>query len=440
MSIRGVQKAVSRFPQQLSTRSGRPETTTDPEYVALEERFKEIEAAAQRLHLDAKKFKDAITGSLQSQEKMAELLHEVYQPITGHTPGPNGGADSALSISRRGASPRDVRNTPDQSLNLVADFSEGMKRAREELTGELDLIDRRVIQPCKDFLDLADSVKKYIKKRGHKLLDYDRHREAVRKLQEKRDRTPADEKRLVAAQQEFQQASDECGRVTELLKAELPLFLDLRVRFVDPCFQTLYAVQLNVYRTLAGVFEHLAQSVDQSSTPIVGFQARKPYVDQVVESLTVLKGQWRLVKDEHVGQGEDDDDDPTSPTGSNYSGPPAGNLARANSISAAQQAYAQTKPPSFDAGTQPSSYSSAKLFPAPGVAPMAAAPPPPLPGGRKSYVVALYDFEAQQPGDLSFRKDERIEVVERTSDVNDWWTGKIGVRTGSFPGNYVRDE
>ncbi|KAJ3337709.1 hypothetical protein HDU93_000657 [Gonapodya sp. JEL0774] len=441
--MKGVQKAVARFPQQLSTRSGTAQVTTDPEYGALEERFKEIEAAASRLHVFAKQFKDALAGSLQSQEKMAELLHEVYQPITGYTPGPGSGADSNITISRRGGGPREVGPTPEQSLRLVADFAEGMKRAKEELMPDLELIDRRVIQPCKEFLELTDSVKKYIKKRGHKLLDYDRNREIVRKLQEKRDRTPADEKRLVGAQQDFQQASDECSRITELLKTELPIFLELRVGFVDPCFQTLYAVQIKVYRTLADVFEHLAQSVDQSSTPIGGYQARKPYVDQVIETLTVLKGQWRLVKDEHVGHGDDDDDDPVSPASGGYGGPPPASLSRNNSItSAAVPSYSRTNSASVDTGmggapAQP--YSSAKLFPAPGIAPMAAAPPlPPGRGVSKSFVIALYDFEAQQPGDLSFQKDDEIEIVERTSDVNDWWTGRIGGRTGSFPGNYVR--
>jgi amphiphysin len=54
------------------------------------------------------------------------------------------------------------------------------------------------------------------------------------------------------------------------------------------------------------------------------------------------------------------------------------------------------------------------------------------------YVIALYDFEAQAVGDLSFRRDEKIEVLEKRN-VNDWWVGRIGTRTGQFPGNYVRE-
>lgn len=49
-------------------------------------------------------------------------------------------------------------------------------------------------------------------------------------------------------------------------------------------------------------------------------------------------------------------------------------------------------------------------------------------------MVALYDYDAQQEGDLSFRKDDRIELVERSENVNDWWTGKLHGRQGVFPG------
>jgi amphiphysin len=49
-------------------------------------------------------------------------------------------------------------------------------------------------------------------------------------------------------------------------------------------------------------------------------------------------------------------------------------------------------------------------------------------------VLALYDYDAQAAGDLSFRKDDKIELVERTADANDWWTGSLKGTTGIFPG------
>lgn len=51
-----------------------------------------------------------------------------------------------------------------------------------------------------------------------------------------------------------------------------------------------------------------------------------------------------------------------------------------------------------------------------------------------SYVTALYDYAAQAEGDLSFSKGDRIELLQKTDDVNDWWTGRYNGITGVFPG------
>jgi len=74
--------------------------------------------------------------------------------------------------------------------------------------------------------------------------------------------------------------------------------------------------------------------------------------------------------------------------------------------------------------------SNPKLFPV-------AAPPRPPPATKPKpadYVTALYDYEAQAEGDLSFKKNDRIEVIERTADANGWWTGRLNRKTGLFPG------
>ncbi|KAL8766432.1 MAG: hypothetical protein Q9209_006808 [Squamulea sp. 1 TL-2023] len=56
---------------------------------------------------------------------------------------------------------------------------------------------------------------------------------------------------------------------------------------------------------------------------------------------------------------------------------------------------------------------------------------------QKDQAVALYTFDADQPGDLGFKKGEIITITKRTENPTDWWTGRIGDRTGVFPSNYV---
>ncbi|CAB3252222.1 unnamed protein product [Arctia plantaginis] len=50
------------------------------------------------------------------------------------------------------------------------------------------------------------------------------------------------------------------------------------------------------------------------------------------------------------------------------------------------------------------------------------------------FYIAAYPYTSTEPGDLTFEGGERIEVIRRDGD---WWTGRIGIRTGIFPSNYV---
>ncbi|KAJ3208749.1 hypothetical protein HDU82_001991 [Entophlyctis luteolus] len=62
--------------------------------------------------------------------------------------------------------------------------------------------------------------------------------------------------------------------------------------------------------------------------------------------------------------------------------------------------------------------------------------PTPAPAGGLERVTAMYDFDGQREGDLSFRTGETITVLQK--NANDWWLGRIGGREGVFPANYVQ--
>ncbi|KEY69138.1 hypothetical protein S7711_04921 [Stachybotrys chartarum IBT 7711] len=72
-----------------------------------------------------------------------------------------------------------------------------------------------------------------------------------------------------------------------------------------------------------------------------------------------------------------------------------------------------------------------------------AAPKPNFTGNKaanlqRNEAVAIFNFDADQPGDLGFKKGEIITVLKKTDSDNDWWTGRIGERQGIFPSNYVK--
>ncbi len=71
-------------------------------------------------------------------------------------------------------------------------------------------------------------------------------------------------------------------------------------------------------------------------------------------------------------------------------------------------------------------------------------PPPPKPKPSRlsgvpgaETVTALYDYEAQAEGDLSFMTGDVIEIVTRTQNENEWWTGRVHGRQGQFPGKSI---
>ncbi|GJJ70993.1 SH3 domain-containing YSC84-like protein 1 [Entomortierella parvispora] len=67
-----------------------------------------------------------------------------------------------------------------------------------------------------------------------------------------------------------------------------------------------------------------------------------------------------------------------------------------------------------------------------------APPAPPRMTAKPELLTAMYDFVGEQATDLSFKKGDRITVVKKTDSTNDWWTGRIGTREGSFPRNYCQ--
>ncbi|KAJ7739666.1 hypothetical protein DFH07DRAFT_752135 [Mycena maculata] len=61
----------------------------------------------------------------------------------------------------------------------------------------------------------------------------------------------------------------------------------------------------------------------------------------------------------------------------------------------------------------------------------------PLPHEGVGRAIALYDFQAAQPGDLSFSKGAIIVITKKSDSTDDWWTGTLEGRRGIFPANFV---
>jgi amphiphysin len=369
-------------------------------------------------------------------------------------------------------------------MQAVDHFALIAAHARESLLPDLEVIERRLVSPTADLVALLNNVKKLMVKRSHKLIDYDRHRDSVKKMKERTDRTVSDEKTLGKSEASLDQASREFNHFNTLLKQQLPILLSLKASFVDPCFQTLYWYQLRVHRTMLEGYQVLYDNanpsvINKSTTASASFEGKAEMQIALLEDLTLLtKNKLKQLHEQQTSATDDQGYYTASSTENSpeTANPPNGAYnnaynARAaepptysaegsqNNISSYQsntnvtssfrslhEASAPSKgfqmPPFEPQNVWAENSSSATATAATASSVYSKPAPPPLaakPGALKKYVVALYDYQAQADGDLSFQRDDRIEIVLRTNNPNDWWTGKLNGATGVFPANYVAE-
>ncbi|KAF9189273.1 hypothetical protein BGZ51_009720 [Haplosporangium sp. Z 767] len=529
MSWKGLTKAVSRLPHTLSTKTGIRDSTNDHEFKEMNNKFTACEKSTAALLLEVCKYRDNITALLNRQAEFGIILAEIYDPSLGMPSGE--------------VTPRRVQTAP-ESVQAVDDFQAVMREIRDLLLPEVDKLEATVVRPLTEMQNLMKMIRKTIIKRDHKLVDYDRFRISLKKLQDKRERTLSDEKQIFKLESQLEVATADYEGLNGLLKEELPGYFWLRTQLMEPIFHSFYFLQLRIYNILLDRIDPLSRSgyYDLTMDVIQGYEARKDDITPTLESVEIITK--RAITTSYTSKyGRPSHD--TSPNGSApgtpraygastaslgegsaYS-PPAPPAAKpwqkaptpkpwqqgAQSYPAAPstapkpwQAATKAAPPPPSAASKPwqaagastaatprpwqsavgstqepsppPAYSTPHAAPAPaaasgsngpnvhvhlspfstGIAGAVAAtaasaayqagktavakkpPPPPVPKrlGVKM-VVALYDYDAQQEGDLSFKKDDRIEIVERTGSTEDWWTGKLNGRQGVFPGNYVQD-
>lgn len=364
---------------------------------------------------------------LNHQIEFSKACAEIYKPISGRV--------SDLDSLVPEGNPEGIRACEEYEA-IVRDL-------QATLHPELEMIETRVVKPADELLDIIKVIRKTASKRDHKQLDYDRHRATLKKLHDKKDKTLKDEKALYRAENDVEQATQEYNYFNDLLKDELPKLFRLEREFIRPLFQSFYYMQLNVFYTLhermqsidIGYFD-LTQDIEAA------FHARRGDIRERAEALSITH--FKTTGGKRPGQ-------------SKYGNKLAieGSKSNAPSLTARRSTLdSMESPPPYsqsNALTTQSTASSSGIGRSnttggswgTAVKAKGAAPPPPKPKPSRlsgvpppEKVTALYDYEAQADGDLSFSAGEVIEVIQRTANVNEWWTGKLGTRKGQFPGAF----
>jgi hypothetical protein len=98
--------------------------------------------------------------------------------------------------------------TPDLQLHRTFKLREAYGELRDELTDEISAIDTRIIQPATSARDYIQPIRKTIKRRENKRLDYEKCQDKVKKLQKKPGKTPKEDAALAKAEEEMARMSE----------------------------------------------------------------------------------------------------------------------------------------------------------------------------------------------------------------------------------------
>ncbi|KAG6857665.1 hypothetical protein H0H87_010234 [Tephrocybe sp. NHM501043] len=404
--------------------------SNDPEFDEYHRIFTSLESGAEKLLKDIKAFTDAVNALFTTGAGYGTHLAAILTPM---------GGEYDL-----------IGKHPDagQTIRSVPKYEATMEEMRSLVSPELELIESRIVAPLKELQTTLKLIRKTITKREHKLVDYDRFNNSLTKLRDKKEKSLSDEKNLFKLEQDFEQATNEYEYINNALKVDLPRFMQLSTQFIDPLFNSFFYMTLNIYYLILEKMNALADDTKYDVTNVPGAQIQQDYESkrtdawEVIENLGIIKrivSVSKLVQatrsQNSLGAGSSASRTPSIGSGSRVP-PPAASFKKTPPPPPGASSHAAPPPYSpASSGSGASSIAATKRAPPP--------PPPlkpkPKPVPQVQYVVALYDFQAQADGDLSFNTGDQIEVVERTANAEDWWTGRLNGHQGVFPGNYVQD-
>ena len=364
---------------------------------------------------------------LNHQIDFSKSIQEIYKPISGRVSDPN-------SLIPEG-NPEGIR--------ACEEYESIVRELQATLQPELEMIEQRVIAPADQLLEVIKVIRKINQKRDHKQLDYDRHRATLKKLQDKKEKTLKDEKALFKAENDVEQATQDYEYFNNLLKDELPKLFALEAEFIRPLFQSFYYMQLNVFYTLHEKMQAINIGYFNLSLDIEeAFEMKRGDVQEQAEALSIVHFKTAGgVKPRGVSK--------YASFGSKSKEAEAGKSSYASrrTTGSHEDGVANPPPPYSPTGSISAPNSPALGGGSPSLSAAIASkgkPPPPKPKPSRlsgvpgaETVTALYDYEAQAEGDLSFLTGDVIEILTRTQNENEWWTGRVNGRQGQFPGKYL---
>jgi len=227
-----------------------------------------------------------------------------------------------------------------------------------------------------DYLNSIVGLKAKVQERDNLLLDYDKWRNTVAKYKEKPPKEPA---KVTAAEQKHQSYKEIYTTANENLLKELTELHTNRFSDFENAYNALITSQFTLFSNVGLSFETLDSSLEGFVAP----RRSLPPVERLSVEIEIPK---KIEK---------------------------------------EKSSKSTEKKNLLLDTESDGEDEKKSL----------QPPSPLPKKSIERMKALFDFDPTEEGELHFKEDDIITIVEKDPE-SEWWKGEMNGKIGIFPSNY----
>lgn len=164
--------------------------------------------------------------------------------------------------------------TPELQLEQTLHLKEVYTELKMDLLEELDLIETRVVKPATRAREYIDPMRKTIKKRENKRLDYEKVQDKTTKLQRKPGKTPKDDASLVKLESELARVAEDFHTADAHLRETLPPIVTAAFNIIPLLITSVISLQ----NRFLGLYYTTVHNYCQEH----GFPSPPPPMDEVI--------------------------------------------------------------------------------------------------------------------------------------------------------------
>ncbi|PYH93209.1 hypothetical protein BO71DRAFT_311190, partial [Aspergillus ellipticus CBS 707.79] len=222
--------------------------------------FEEADKILGRIVDSTSAWRDAWSSLLSYQTRMLAEFEGLYAPILGATDGP---------AEKHGVP------TPEETLARTNRLHDQYEELRREMMDELAGIDGRIIRPAAQAKEFIQPVKKTIKRRDDRKLDFERYQSRVDNYNKKPWRSDRDNAALAKAENDLERAIEEYHAADDRLRECLPPLIAATFSLLPQ----ILAAQIEIQNSMLANYYTVVLNYSQDE----GFPTEPPPTEQIIQ-------------------------------------------------------------------------------------------------------------------------------------------------------------